>query len=426
MAVIDERTRKVVSDRKLCRGIVHIMHVDGQAYYEFGYFAPDKESILIMDQCSGNIYDCINKNVSDKLIFSNKLGYYILKPQRRIELNEHINIRGNGNYPYRIQREYEAMKSFDIFKNSQHVVSPESFKLSKFLKYTFGVEFETSEGYVPQDLCFRDGLIPLRDGSISGIEYSTVVLKGETGLNLLKQQCKTLKEHCSFNKNCALHIHLGGYPIDPTAIFILYRLLYWIQGDLEKFIPPYSYYTAKYKENGKDYCLPIPFFDTFNDFYHYMSGNNTSFMGDLYQAHPDDIERDRKWQIHTRYHNFNFVNMLFYDKCKTLELRFLRPSFNFDKLYIWIAIFNGLMQFAEKEAQFLSLKDVEKNPRKYKGIGILSVLETVYDNEMLDYILDGIIKLKCIVKNQVANGDRIGENILIEDSILNSKLDYDE
>ena len=117
---------------------------------------------------------------------------------------------------------------------------------------------------------------------------------------------------------------------------------------------------------------------------------------------------------------------MFYKTCKTLELRFLRPSFNFDKIYLWIAIFNGILQFAEKESQFYTLKDIEKNPRKYQRIGIMSILETVYDDEMLDYILDGIIKMKCIVKNQIENGDMIGENVQIEDAIFNSKIDYDE
>lgn len=424
--VIEERTRKVVSDRKLCRGIVYIMHVDGHVFFEYGYFYPSCENILLYDERDGCTHDCISKNISDDIMFSNKTGYYIIKPQRRVDINEHRNIRGHGNYPYRINREYEAMKSFDLFKGNQKVVSPKSFPLSKYLQYTFGVEFETSEGYVPQDICYRDGLIPLRDGSISGIEYSTVVLSGEEGLNLLKQQCETLTEHCSFNKNCALHIHFGGYPINETAIFILYRLLYCIQNDIEKFIPPYSFKTSQYKDNGKDYCLPIPFFQTFAELYLYMSGGNAKYLGDLCQAHPCDIERMRKWEIHTRYHNFNFVNMMFYKTCKTLELRFLRPSFNFDKIYLWIAIFNGILQFAEKESHFYTLKDIEKNPRKYQRIGIMSILETVYDDEMLDYILDGIIKMKCIVKNQIENGDMIGENVQIEDAIFNSKIDYDE
>jgi len=424
--VIEERTRKVVSERKCRRGIVDIIQTEGHTFLEFGWFTPGPDNIILYDERSGDVYDCINKDICDDLIFSNKIGYYIIKPQRKIDVYEHQNIRGHGAYPYRINREYEAMKSFDIFKNNQRVVSPKSFKLSKFLKYTFGVEFETSEGYIPQDICYRDGLIPLRDGSITGIEYSTVVLSGETGLNLLKQQCETLAEHCSFNKNCALHIHFGGYPINETAIFILYRLLYWIQGDIEKFIPPYSFQTSRYKDNGKDYCLPIPFFQTFDELYLYMSCDHSKYMGDLYQAHPCDIERARKWEIHSRYHNFNFVNMLFYKTCKTLELRFLRPSFNFDKIYLWIAIFNGILQFAEQEAQYFTLKDIEENPRKYQKIGIMSILETVYDDEMLDYILDGIIKMKCIVKNQVDNGDMIGENTGIEDSIFNSKIDYDE
>ena len=151
--VIEERTRKVVSERKLCRGIVSVMHVEGHVFYEYGYFTRGCDNILLYDERDGEVKDCINKSISDDIIFSNKTGYYIIRPQRKVDVNEHQNIRGHGNYPYSINKEYEAMKSFDLFKGNQKIISPESFKLSKFLKYTFGVEFETSEGYVPQDIC---------------------------------------------------------------------------------------------------------------------------------------------------------------------------------------------------------------------------------------------------------------------------------
>jgi hypothetical protein len=54
------------------------------------------------------------------------------------------------------------------------------------------------------------GLIPLRDGSITGIEFSTVVLQGNEGLNLLKQQVEALNANTIFDKDCSLHIHFGG------------------------------------------------------------------------------------------------------------------------------------------------------------------------------------------------------------------------
>ena len=77
-----------------------------------------------------------------------------------------------------------------------------------------GFEFETSAGIIPEEIALRDGLVPLRDGSISGLEYSSVVLTPDNdGLSLLKQQLETLRQYTSFNKECALHIHFGKFPM---------------------------------------------------------------------------------------------------------------------------------------------------------------------------------------------------------------------
>ena len=65
--------------------------------------------------------------------------------------------------------------------------------LGKDSKYQGEIKLSPSVkiGYIPQEICYRDGLIPLRDGSISGLEYSTVILKGNKGINLLQQQVET-------------------------------------------------------------------------------------------------------------------------------------------------------------------------------------------------------------------------------------------
>ena len=81
-------------------------------------------------------------------------------------------------------------------------------------------------------------------------------MKGNSGLNLLSQQLETLKKYTSFNKECSLHIHFGGYPLEDKALFRLYQVCLYLQenGELSKILPPFTFETSRYKDSGKDYC----------------------------------------------------------------------------------------------------------------------------------------------------------------------------
>ena len=76
----------------------------------------------------------------------------------------------------------------------------------------------------PQHRLYELGLIPLRDGSISGIEFSTVVLQGNFGFNLLKQQIEELNEHTIFDKDCSLHVHFGGFKLSGDLLLAVNNL----------------------------------------------------------------------------------------------------------------------------------------------------------------------------------------------------------
>lgn len=67
--------------------------------------------------------------------------------------------------------------------------------IEEYLKdVTFGIEFETSKiKFVPNDILMKYGLIPLRDGSIRGYEYTTIPLTGTEGIQDLYYICKALK-----------------------------------------------------------------------------------------------------------------------------------------------------------------------------------------------------------------------------------------
>ena len=131
------------------------------------------------------------------LMFSSNYGSYTLIPSGSSPA-DHL-ILGHNRYPYTFTREYEAVRHFDLFKDSTEMADPRKIKLVS-PNHTFGIEFETSAGFMPEEECFKTGLIPLRDGSIGACEYSTIVLKGGVGLDLLRKQAETLKRYTVFDK----------------------------------------------------------------------------------------------------------------------------------------------------------------------------------------------------------------------------------
>lgn len=431
--IIDEKTRTFIDEESegYIRGIVHI----SDNYVEFGWFklSPDNIVILLNRNCnwggSGRchgIFTGISREALPGLIWSNKLGYYIqassLSPE---DILRHKLIRGQGDFPYQFPKHYEAVESFHLFKDAQTILEDVEYPLSKHLGYTFGLEFETSMGYIPQEKCFRDGLIPLRDGSITGIEYSSVVLEGNRGLNLLKQELDTLKEYTKFNKECALHIHMGGFPVNPTAIYALYSLWYAVERDLlnKHLIPELSFYTSMYKANHKDYCSMLSDEVTsFEELFKMITGKK--YLGSLVQPHPADVRKVAKWNIKARYSGLNLVNMLCYKGPKTVEFRFLRPSFNFRKITLWLYILNAVLKYAEKLAKEWQETDPSSTENmftwvvyeKYKGL--TRILENQYDYETYSYLIKELDLLKMSVEAQSANGDRCGRDVEFEDELF--------
>lgn len=342
-------------------------------------------------------------------IYSNLRGNYLCTIGLTNEtILRESNWLGCGNFPYSFNRYYEAIENFQIFENKQKLITKsKSIQGSKYLKYTFGLEFETSQGYIPEDICFRDGLIPLRDGSITGLEYSTIVLQSRYGLNLLNQQLKTLKEYTVFNKECSLHIHFGGFPADPDKVFRLYKICLNIEQDLKRLVPSYTFSSHLYKSNEKDYCKELKRYNNFDELYKDLVGRY--FFGDFSQPHPNDPKRKAKWHISKRYYWCNLINFLCYSVNKTIEFRFLRPTYNFNKILLWIYIFNAILRFAETSDELIDST-------------ISGIVNKVYPSKFSSIINKGITLLNVLTINQEANGDHIGNGIMLEERIFSERL----
>ena len=424
--VFDEETRSLIKERQdgYTYGIVYA----SPDYIEFGWFKVSPKNVVTAITSSDYgtaVYPAISKEAIPDFIWSNKRGYYISPNSiTKSALLEHKLVKGQGNFPYLFPKHYEAVESFKLFKGAQKVLEDIKYPLADNLRYTFGLEFETSMGYIPQEICFRDGLIPLRDGSISGIEYSTVVLEGNKGLNLLKQQLDTLKEYTKFNKECALHIHMGGFPVEPVAIFALYCLWYNIEQYLESsgYVPSMTFHTSLYKSNKKDYCNHLSGrCSSFEELFESITGKK--YLGSLVQPHPMDIEKRAKWNIKTRYYGLNLVNMLCYKGPKTVEFRFLRPTFNYRKITLWLYILNAVLIYAER------LANIWKKRGECNTFGmmpfissqfysLLDILQKEYDMETSNYLMNELDLLRFSVQAQSSNGDYCGRDIEFEEELF--------
>ncbi len=340
------------------------------------------------------------------MVFSKRTGRYEMVIEGSTEAITNNCILGLNLYPYTFEKKYEAVENFELFKNKQEKCNDINFPISEHVKRTIGIEFETSMGAVPEELCFKLGLIPLRDGSITGCEYSTIVLKGNSGFNLLFRQLEVLSEYTHFNKDCSLHIHFGDFPLDADKIWRLYNLLYYNTNELAALCPAYSFFTEKYKSNGKSYCKPLRKYNSFEQMFRDITGN--TFFGSFVQPHPLDVERKHKWNVASRYYFCNFVNLLCYSVNKTVEFRFLRPTYNLEKILTWIYIFNAFLDFAETS--------------KLISVDINTIISRVYPKPIVDFLQIQMIKLKCLKLNQESNGDYIGSDLILENKIFDSKL----
>lgn len=132
------------------------------------------------------------------------------------------------------------------------------------------------------------------------------------------------------------------------------------------------------------------------------------YLGNLEQPHPCDPDRSRKWNIHTRYYWVNFINSFCYKVNKTIEFRFLRPTFNRRKILVWMYIFNAILLYSEKKSLY-----------EIKRAKLGTIIKAAYPRELAEKINLEMIKLKILVQTQLDNyNDKIGASVDLENGLF--------
>lgn len=211
----------------------------------------------------------------------------------------------------------------DLFKkNYNPIISSFVESYAKSIgNLTFGLEFETVKGVIPENKLRSLPLIPLRDGSIQGLEYVTIPLQGKIGVQAVIDSVKELNKRTEYDDSCALHLHIGNVPRTPEFITAFYKLIAYYQDDMFAMFPLYKKYNFGVKR--KNYSKPFPtnlispqispkinvknskeVIDGFSPIFDYLAeiatfkdyGNNLDNVG----AHPKDPGGNAKWNITTR------------------------------------------------------------------------------------------------------------------------------
>lgn len=243
------------------------------------------------------------------------------------------------------------------------------------MKYTFGVEIETAQGIVPNQVVDPLRLRIVGDRSIGAGEYVSGVLHGNDGLELLKKQCEAIATHCLVDDKCGLHVHIGGMEGvrgvaagDFDRHFSQYAISLGAQIEPELFAtcPPSRQPQLKHchsimrwkdisEENWKEYLGAFVFGPEENwnnpwsfHTYPYGTGNRTKkiklgeFCGGRY-----------KW--------LNLVHILSRSNINTCELRLFPGTTSYEKIYAYVMLSMCFVWFIENKANRIVKGDVTLN-----------------------------------------------------------------
>jgi hypothetical protein len=304
---------------------------------------------------------------------ANYFNFYHISALQSYKFN--VIILPSKDYKYSLPYDSKGITDYNL-KNYNENYNPEISKnienyASLLENLSFGLEFETTKGFIPKRILNQYGLIPLRDGSISGIEYVTVPMEGKKGLQCTVDILKVLKERTEYNDDtCSLHLHLGNIPRTKEFILAFFKVGMKIQDEMFQMFPLYKKYN--YHIKNKNYSAPLPTFEilsqldpiidsrnideNFGILYKYLSmGQDFKSVGNNLEnvlSHPADPNGNQKWNVKTRYYLYNILPLIFGNK-QTIEFRIHTPTYDVNKILLFIFMNSLIVNFVIRKQKLI-------------------------------------------------------------------------
>ena len=284
----------------------------------------------------------------------------------------------------------------DVYFNNQHTNSynptlasnkkwgtdSPTFSMSNGMRYTFGIEIETSDGTMDRNDWEDLNISSMYDGSTSGPEYVTGVLKGDYGFNHLKKVCNAVKNsNHQTNSRCGVHVHVGGV-FNRRFTIMLLRLSYQLQDEVFRMMPP--------SRINNTYCKYIPTWAskiTFQDFREKLGKFIYNADTTLDKSHNKKHRHDK--YASTRYRWVNINNFSTASGRPTVEFRNHGATMSYEKIRNWTLICMSIVRYAESNqkriynnVESITLKDVLIDGL---GVNIASQVYKYYEKRVSDF-----------------------------------------
>lgn len=245
-------------------------------------------------------------------------------------------------------------------------------------KYTYGIELETVGLDINKQEVNTLGFHELYDGSITGPEYATDVMK-YNNLHHVEYFLKLLKTVSKHDHTCSLHIHIGNVEYNPDNLCAIYSLFQRLQEDLNLLIAPYKKDYKFLYEKQKDHCQNLPLVPKLTEVDIKELFRLPTSKADLLLY----ITRSSKWNLLGRYYTVNFLNYI----CKhfpnnTIECRSLQMTFNYDYALTWLIINTSIIHYA--------INNIKK---------VLDKKEKIQIEDCLNYLISDPIILERVTSN---------------------------
>jgi len=360
---------------------------NGKSYYPLTV----ETSNLFLDASINNPRKCVSISLAEELGFIESLqdDNYYYKDSLTSSDGRHMLEKGRAlynveNLPYNIADDNAMGNAISkAYVESKHETTYLDEEIIKVIgDKSFGLEIETSLGHLPERILNQTGLVPLRDGSIRGIEYTTVPLEGIKGVANLRTIFKEMNKRCETDQNCSLHIHFGKFPCTKKSTLALYSLCYRLQNELFEIVPPYKrsleYFQNKLRQGGrlKDHCQPLsglalntgniynPNVDTnteinaeFDKIFQFLTEGRKQDQNYNFETRRHPREGANKWNWESRYYHVNLIPLLF-SNSRTVEFRLHQSTIHYSVMMHWMLICSSILTYAEKnQDQILQQKD---------------------------------------------------------------------
>jgi hypothetical protein len=419
---------------KLEKGIVG--YDNEKAEVILGFYSPNSFRNIKVVLPNGQNYGCIDYKVlppvfrestRDQVFYHESLSTHFKDGIPQVNF-------GGVNYgfalPYCVKdyedKTYQKIKSEteNNFKSKRPKTNIGSYmsEIMNDMNYTFGFEFESSKGKVPAFRLGECGLLPLRDGSIAGVEYATIPVSGSKGVAIIEAACENLKKYTEFSRNESLHLHIGNFNVDKKTIAYLYTICCILEDEVYSLFPKYYAQTSKFKAKEKDYNMPLKkelicekWEETFGNVSFFLAAGR-KFTG-LGMAHPSDERGEHKWMIDQRYFWCNVIPLMF-GTTKTIEFRCHVPTNDPVKVINWLYICSAIVKYAE------SLAKINADLSKQKGINLNKVIDFAYGKRLAEYLRDYVGLRKQYRRDDDDEGDYTGEREIKAELSKSSKRLY--